>query len=55
LLRQALRLRTTPAPIAPLPIPPEAGGETKPDAAAAVVGKPSAPDAAATVAAAVGD
>ena len=44
LLRQALRLRTTPAPIAPLPIPPEAAGETKPEAAAPVVGKPSTPE-----------
>lgn len=36
-LRQALRLRTTPAPIAPLPIPPEAT-ETRPTP------KPSGPD-----------
>lgn len=48
LLRQALRLRTTPAPIAPLPIPPEATGETKPEGVSPVppiVGKPSVPDA----------
>jgi hypothetical protein len=41
-LRQALRLRTTPAPIAPLPVPAEAVGEPKPQAAPLV--KPVVPD-----------
>jgi hypothetical protein len=46
LLRQALRLRTTPAPIAPLPIPPEATSEPKPEAVApTAISKPSAPEA----------
>jgi hypothetical protein len=45
LLRQALRLRTTPAPIAPLPIPAEAATEPKADAPAPVVGKPGGADA----------
>ena len=54
LLRQALRLRTTPAPIAPLPIPPEATGDPKPDAAAPVVGTPSAPEPPLPVAATAG-
>jgi Putative zinc-finger len=44
-LRQALRLRTTPAPIAPLPIPSEAG-EPKPQAAPLM--KPIVPEAAAS-------
>lgn len=48
LLRQALRLRTTPAPIAPLPIPAEATGDPKADAPAA---KPSASEAAPPMAA----
>ena len=48
-LRQALRLRTTPAPIAPLPIPAEAG-EPKPQAAPLM--KPIVPEAAAALAAA---
>ena len=48
-LRQALRLHTTPAPIAPLPIPPEAAVE-KP----APLMKPIAPEAAAALAAAGG-
>ena len=42
-LRQALRLRTTPAPIAPLPIPAGSDGEPKP--AAAPLMKPVVPDA----------
>jgi hypothetical protein len=54
LLRQALRLRTTPAPIAPLPIPPEATGEPKPEPAAPAIGKPGAPEAASALAAATG-
>lgn len=41
-LRQALRLQTTPAPIAPLPIPHEAIGEPKPQAAPLV--KPVVPE-----------
>jgi hypothetical protein len=45
LLKQALRLRNTPAPIAPLPIPAEAIGEPKPQALPLV--KPVAPEAAA--------
>jgi hypothetical protein len=45
LLRQALRLRNTPAPIAPLPIPAEAVGEPKADPAPMM--KPIAPEAAA--------
>jgi Putative zinc-finger len=57
LLRQALRLRNTPPPIAPLPIPAEATGEPKPQALPLV--KPVAPEAAASPApmalAAVGD
>lgn len=44
LLRQALRLRNTPAPIAPLPIPAEATEESKPETLPLV--KPVAPDAA---------
>jgi hypothetical protein len=47
LLRQALRLRTTPAPIAPLPIPVEEDSEPKTQAAPMV--KPIAPDAAAAI------
>jgi hypothetical protein len=50
-LRQALRLRTTPAPIAPLPIPPEAM-QPKPDAAPMM--KPIVPSEAAPALAAVG-
>jgi len=50
-LRQALRLRTTPAPIAPLPIPPEAT-QPKPDAAPMV--KPIVPSEAAPALAATG-
>jgi hypothetical protein len=42
-LRQALRLRTTPAPIAPLPVPSETAPEPKPQAAPPV--KPVVPDA----------
>jgi len=41
-LRQALRLQTTPAPIASLPVPPEASGATKPQAAPLV--KPVVPE-----------
>jgi hypothetical protein len=44
LLRQALRLRTTPAPIAPLPIPADEDSEPKPQATPMV--KPVAPEAA---------
>ena len=44
-LRQALRLHTTPAPIAPLPIPPEADPKPAP------LMKPIVPDAAAALAA----
>ncbi len=51
-LRQALRLRTTPAPIAPLPMPPHAAGEPKPQAAPLL--KPIGPEAAALAAAAAG-
>jgi hypothetical protein len=51
-LRQALRLRTTPAPIAPLPIPPEATAEPKPQAAPLM--KPAGPEASALAAAAAG-
>jgi hypothetical protein len=51
-LRHTLRLRTTPAPIAPLPIPAEAAGEPKPQAAPLT--KPLSPDASALAAAAVG-
>ncbi|MEP6782043.1 MAG: zf-HC2 domain-containing protein [Acidobacteriota bacterium] len=51
LLRQALRLRTTPAPIAPLPIPVEATGDPKPEAAAPLA-KPGAPEASSALAAA---
>jgi hypothetical protein len=47
-LRQALRLRTTPAPIAPLPIPAEA---TQPKEEAAPMMKPIAPEAASVMAA----
>lgn len=47
-LRQALRLRTTPAPIAPLPIPAEATGAPKPQAAPLM--KPIVPEAAAALA-----
>lgn len=50
-LRQALRLRTTPGPIAPLPIPAEAG-DPKPQAAPLM--KPIVPEAAAALAAAGG-
>ena len=50
LLRQALRLRTTPAPIAPLPIPADAVGEPKPEAAP--LAKPGASEAAPPIAAA---
>jgi hypothetical protein len=42
-LRQALRLRTTPEPISALPIPAEAAGEPKPQAAPLM--KPIVPDA----------
>ena len=52
LLRQALRLRTTPAPIAPLPIPADVVGEPKP--AAAPLAKPGAPEAAPPIAAGAG-
>ena len=48
-LRQALRLATTPAPIAPLPVPPEAAAEPKPQAAPLM--KPIAPDSMAQAAA----
>lgn len=41
-LRQALRLQTTPAPIAPLPIPPEAAAEPTPQSAPLV--KPVVPE-----------
>lgn len=51
-LRQALRLRTTPAPIAPLPIPPEAT-QPKPDAAMPMM-KPISPADAQAALAAVG-
>jgi hypothetical protein len=51
-LRQALRLRSTPAPIAPLPIPAEVTGEPKPQAAPLM--KPISPEAPALAAAAVG-
>jgi hypothetical protein len=51
-LREALRLRTTPAPIAPLPIPEEATGEPKPQAAPLI--KSAAPEASALAAAAGG-
>ena len=51
-LRQALRLRTTPEPIAPLPIPPEATGDGKPQPAPLL--KPGVPEASALAAAAVG-
>jgi hypothetical protein len=50
-LRQALRLRTTPEPIAPLPIPAEA---TAPKPQAAPLMKPVVPEAAAMPLAAVG-
>jgi hypothetical protein len=50
-LRQALRLRTTPAPIAPLPIPPEAT-QPKPDASPMI--KPIVPSEAAPALAATG-
>ena len=52
-LRQALRLRTTPAPIAPLPIPAEAGIDA-PKPAATPLMKPGGPEAAAMAAAAAG-
>jgi hypothetical protein len=42
-LRQALRLQTTPAPIAPLPVPPEATQEPKPQAMPLM--KPVSPEA----------
>ena len=45
LWRQALRLKTTPAPIAPLPIPPEAGNAPKPQAAPMM--KPIVPESSA--------
>ena len=45
-LRQALRLRTTPAPIAPLPIPAEAVADPKPQAAPLL--KPVTPDVSAS-------
>jgi hypothetical protein len=48
-LREALRLRTTPAPIAPLPIPADAAGSPKPQAAPLM--KPVAPEASALAAA----
>ena len=51
-LRQALRLKTTPAPIAPLPVPSEAIGEPKPQAAPLM--KPITPESMALAAAAVG-
>jgi hypothetical protein len=50
-LRQALRLKTTPAPIAPLPIPSEL---TDPKPQSAPLMKPGVPEAAALAAAAVG-
>ena len=52
-LRQALRLRTTPAPIAPLPIPAEAGIDD-PKPAPTPLMKPGGPEAAAHAAAAAG-
>jgi hypothetical protein len=52
-LRAALRLRTTPAPIAPLPIPAEAGIDA-PKPAATPLMKPGGPEAAAMAAAAAG-
>lgn len=52
LLRQALRLRTTPAPIAPLPIPADAVGEPKPEAAP--LAKPGASEAGPPIAAGAG-
>jgi Putative zinc-finger len=51
-LRDAMRLRTTPAPIAPLPIPAESVGPPKPAGAPLV--KPIVPEAAAAALAAVG-
>ena len=51
-LREALRLRTTPAPIAPLPIPAESTGAPKP--AAAPLMKPIVPEAAALAAVGAG-
>jgi hypothetical protein len=51
-LRQALRLKTTPEPIAPLPIPAEL--EEKPQSAPLPLMKPGIPDASALAAAAVG-
>jgi hypothetical protein len=47
-LREALRLKTTPAPIAPLPIPAESTGATKP--AAAPLMKPTVPESSALAA-----
>jgi hypothetical protein len=44
LLRQALRLQTTPAPIAPLPIPPEAAPQPQPEATPLM--KPVVPESA---------
>jgi hypothetical protein len=52
-LRAALRLRTTPAPIAPLPIPAEAGIDA-PKPAPTPLMKPGGPEAAAMAAAAAG-
>ena len=49
-LREAMRLRTTPAPIAPLPVPVEPASAPKP--AAAPLMKPIVPEAAAALAAA---
>ena len=51
-LRQAMRLKTAPEPIAPLPIPADATGEPKPQAAP--LAKPGGPEAAALAAAAAG-
>jgi hypothetical protein len=48
-LRQALRLQTTPAPIAPLPVPAEMIGPPKPEATPLL--KPGGPEAAAAAAA----
>jgi hypothetical protein len=51
-LREALRLRTTPAPIAPLPIPAESTSAPKP--AAAPMMKPIVPEASSSLAAGAG-
>jgi hypothetical protein len=52
-LRQALRLKTQPAPIAPLPVPAEAA-ESEPKPAATPLLKPGGPDAAALAASLAG-